>query len=52
MLSALNRLTSQLMRITLAACLGLCLMLTARSGAGASGLTGDYVEDTLSLIHI
>ncbi|MAS28583.1 MULTISPECIES: photosystem II protein Psb27 [unclassified Synechococcus] len=51
MLSALNRLTSQLMRITLAACLGLCLMLTACSGAGASGLTGDYVEDTVAVVH-
>ena len=51
MLSALHRLTRQLMRVTLAACLGLCLMLTACSGAGASTLTGDYVEDTVAVVH-
>lgn len=51
MLSALHRLTRQLMSVTLAACLGLCLMLTACSGAGASTLTGDYVEDTVVVVH-
>jgi photosystem II Psb27 protein len=51
MLSALHRLTRQLMSVTLAACLGLCLMLTACSGAGASTLTGDYVEDTVAVVH-
>jgi len=51
MLSALHRLSRQLMSVTLAACLGLCLMLTACSGAGASTLTGDYVEDTVAVVH-
>jgi photosystem II Psb27 protein len=51
MLLALHHLTRQLMSITLAACLGLCLMLTACSGAGASTLTGDYVEDTVAVVH-
>ena len=51
MLSALQRLSRQLMSLTLAACLGLCLMLTACSGAGASTLTGDYVEDTVAVVH-
>lgn len=51
MLSALHRLSRQLMSFTLAACLGLCLMLTACSGAGASTLTGDYVEDTVAVVH-
>ena len=51
MFSALHRLSRQLMSLTLAACLGLCLMLTACSGAGASTLTGDYVEDTVTVVH-
>ena len=51
MFSALHRLSRQLMSLTLAACLGLCLMLTACSGAGASTLTGDYVEDTVAVVH-
>ena len=51
MFSALQRLSRQLMSLTLAACLGLCLMLTACSGAGASTLTGDYVEDTVAVVH-
>ena len=51
MFTALQRLTRQLMSLTLAACLGLCLMLTACSGAGASTLTGDYVEDTVAVVH-
>ncbi len=51
MLSALHRLTRQLMSVTLAVCLGLCLMLSACSGAGASTLTGDYVEDTVAVVH-
>ena len=51
MFSALQRLSRQLMSLTLAACLGLCLMLTGCSGAGASTLTGDYVEDTVAVVH-
>ena len=51
MFSALQHLSRQLMSLTLAACLGLCLMLTACSGAGASILTGDYVEDTVAVVH-
>ena len=51
MFSALQRLSRQLMSLTLAACLCLCLMLTACSGAGASTLTGDYVEDTVAVVH-
>jgi len=51
MFSALHRLTRHLMRFTVAACLGLCLMLTACSGDGASTLTGDYVEDTVAVVH-
>ena len=51
MFSALQRLSRQLMSLTLAACLGLCLMLTACSGAGASTLTGNYVEDTVAVVH-
>ena len=51
MFSALQRLSRQLMSLTLAACLGLCLMLTACAGAGASTLTGDYVEDTVAVVH-
>jgi len=51
MFSALQRLSRQLMSLTLAACLSLCLMLTACAGAGASTLTGDYVEDTVAVVH-
>ena len=51
MFSALHRLTRHLMRFTVAACLGLCLMLTACSGDSASTLTGDYVEDTVAVVH-
>ena len=51
MFSALHRLTRHLMRFTVAACLRLCLMLTACSGDGASTLTGDYVEDTVAVVH-
>ncbi|MGC6482178.1 MAG: photosystem II protein Psb27 [Synechococcus sp.] len=51
MFSALHRLSRQLMNLTLATCLGLCFMLTACSGAGASTLSGDYVEDTVAVVH-
>jgi len=55
MLTALHRLTTQFLkaaaRFTLAACLGVTLLLTACSGASASGLTGDYVDDTVAVAH-
>ena len=51
MFSVLQRLSRQMMSLTLAACLGLCLMLTACSGASATGLTGDYVDDTVAVVH-
>ena len=51
MLTALQRLTRSLTSLTLAVCLGLCLMLSACSGAGASTLSGDYVEDTVAVVH-
>ena len=51
MLTALQRLTRSLTSLTLAVCLGLCLMLSACSGAGASILSGDYVEDTVAVVH-
>ena len=51
MFSVLQRLSRHLMSLTLAACLGVCLMLTACSGASATGLTGDYVEDTVAVVH-
>jgi photosystem II Psb27 protein len=55
MLSALYRLTQQLLKVAMAwtvvACLSVTLLLTACSGASASGLTGDYVEDTVAVAH-
>ena len=51
MITALQRLTRSLSSLTLAVCLGLCLMLSACSGAGASTLSGDYVEDTVAVVH-
>ena len=51
MLTALQRLTRSLTSLTLAVCLGLFLMLSACSGAGASTLSGDYVEDTVAVVH-
>jgi photosystem II Psb27 protein len=55
MLSALHRLTQQLLKVAMAwtvvACLSVTLLLTACSGASASGLTGDYVEDTVAVAH-
>ena len=47
---ALQRLSRQLRALTLALCLGLSLMLTA-CGDTASTLTGDYVEDTVAVVH-
>ena len=41
----------RLTRLTLAACLGLCLLITACGSNGASTLTGDYVEDTVAVVH-
>ncbi|QBE69625.1 Photosystem II protein Psb27 [Synechococcus sp. WH 8101] len=55
MLTALLRLTNKLLKATttaaLAAILGVSLLLTACSGASASGLSGDYVEDTVAVGH-
>lgn len=55
MLTALLRLTNKLLRAAttaaLAATLCVALLLTACSGASASGLSGDYVEDTVAVAH-
>ena len=50
MKDALNHLSRQLRRFTLALCLGLTLLLTA-CGDSVSMLTGDYVEDTVAVVH-
>ena len=47
---ALQRLSRQLRGFTLALCLGLSLLLTA-CGDTVSTLTGDYVEDTVAVVH-
>ena len=47
---ALKRLSRQIRRLTLALCLGLTLLLTA-CGDSVSTLTGDYVEDTVAVVH-
>ena len=50
MQDALNHLSRQLRSFTLALCLGLTLLLTA-CGDSVSMLTGDYVEDTVAVVH-
>ena len=47
---ALKRLSRQIRSLTLALCLGLTLLLTA-CGDSVSTLTGDYVEDTVAVVH-
>ena len=49
MLSALARLIQQFSRVAIALVLGLSLLLTACSGDADARLTGDYVEDTVSV---
>ena len=49
--SALARLFRSLSRAAIALGLGLCLMLTACSGDAEARLSGDYVDDTVSVSH-
>ena len=49
MLSALARLIQPFSRVAIALVLGLSLLLTACSGDAEARLTGDYVEDTVSV---
>ena len=49
MLSALARLIQPFSRVAIALVLGLSLLLTACSGDANARLTGDYVEDTVSV---
>ena len=49
MLSALARLIQPFSRVAIALVLGLSLLLTACSGDADARLTGDYVEDTVSV---
>ena len=49
MLSALARLVQPFSRVAIALVLGLSLLLTACSGDAEARLTGDYVEDTVSV---
>ena len=51
MLSALARLFRSLSRAAIALGLGLCLMLTACSGDAEARLSGNYVDDTVSVSH-
>ena len=47
---ALQRFSRQLRGLTLALCLSISLLLTA-CGDSVSTLTGDYVEDTVAVVH-
>ena len=49
--SALARLFRSLSRAAIALGLGLCLILTACSGDAEARLSGDYVDDTVSVSH-
>ena len=49
MLSALARLFRSMSRAALALGMSLCLLLTACSGEADAQLSGDYVEDTVSV---
>ena len=51
MQSALARLFRSLSRAAIALGLGLCLMLTACSGDAEARLSGNYVDDTVSVSH-
>ena len=50
--AALTRLGRQLTSLTLSLCLGLTLLLTACGDSTTSLLTGDYVEDTVAVVHM
>ena len=50
MIAVLKRLTSQLINVSLALCLGLSLLVTA-CGNESSTLSGDYVQDTVAVAH-
>ena len=50
MIAVLKRLTSRLINVSLALCLGLSLLVTA-CGNESSSLTGDYVQDTVAVAH-
>ena len=49
MLSALARLFKPLTRAAITLALGACMLLSACSGDAQARLTGDYVEDTVSV---
>ena len=51
MLSALARLLKPLSKAAIALVLGVCMLLSACSGDAQARLTGDYVEDTVSVAH-
>ncbi len=50
MIAVLQRLTSRLINLSLALCLGLSLLVTS-CGNESSTLTGDYVQDTVAVAH-
>ena len=50
--AALTRLGRQLTSLTISLCLGLTLLLTACGDSTNSLLTGDYVEDTVAVVHM
>ena len=50
MIAALKRLSSRLINVSLALCLGLSLLVTA-CGNESSTLSGDYVQDTVAVAH-
>ena len=50
MIAVLKRLSSRLINVSLALCLGLSLLVTA-CGNESSTLSGDYVQDTVAVAH-
>ena len=50
MIPVLKRLTSRLINLSFALCIGLSLLVTACSNE-SSTLTGDYVQDTVAVAH-
>jgi len=50
MIPVLKRLTSRLINLSFALCIGLSLLVTA-CGNESSTLTGDYVQDTVAVAH-
>ena len=50
MIAVLKRLSSRLINVSLAICLGLSLLVTA-CGNESSTLSGDYVQDTVAVAH-